>query len=87
MQSDQGGSVCRWFGRVVRKENDKIANRVYIWLCAGSHLLDRLRKRWIDTLKDCLKKRGLDVMQTRRMVHDRSEWRGSVRGITWGVAC
>ena len=38
----------------------------------------RGRKRWIDTVKDYLKKkeRGLDVRQARRMVHVRSEGRG-----------
>ena len=38
---------------------------------------DRIAKR--DTVKECLKKRGLDVWQTRRMVQDRSEWWGFVR--------
>ena len=30
------------------------------------------RKRWIDNVRDCLKKKGLDVRQARRIVHDRS---------------
>ena len=38
-----------------------------------------LRKRWIDTVKGCLKKRLLGVRQARRIVKDRSEWRGFVR--------
>ena len=29
------------------------------------------RKRWIDTVKECFKKRGLDVRHARRMEHDR----------------
>ena len=41
----------------------------------GSHSLGRPRKRWIDTVKECLKKRGLDIRQARRMVQDRSQWR------------
>ena len=32
------------------------------------------------TVKECLRKRGLDVRQLRRMVQDRSEWLGLVRG-------
>ena len=55
-------------------ENDKIAKRVYVGEYVG-----RPRERWIDTVKDSLKKRDLDVRQARRMVHDRSEWRGFVR--------
>ena len=33
-----------------------------------------------------MKKRGLDIKQTRRMVHDRSKWQGFVRGNAWGIA-
>ena len=61
-------------------KNDRIANRVYVGECAGSRSVGRLQKRWIDTVKDCLKKKGLDVRQARRMVHDRSVWQGFVRG-------
>ena len=35
-------------------------------------------------MKECLRKRGLDVIQARRMVEDRSEWRGFVRGKCMG---
>ena len=37
-------------------------------------------KRWIDIVKNCLKKKGLDVMQPRRMVFHRSVWQEFVRG-------
>ena len=50
-----------------RMKNDRIAKRAYnLGECAGSCSVDRLRKRWIDTLKECLKKRGLYVRQVRR---------------------
>ena len=65
-------SVFRWFGHVERMENDRIAKMVYIWECAGSHSVGRPRKKWIDTVKDCLKKMGLDVKQARIMAHDRN---------------
>ena len=67
-------------------EYDRIAKRVCVVECAGSRSLGKPRKRWIDTAKNCLKKRGLDVRQARRMVHDRSVWRGYVRGNAWGVS-
>ena len=54
-----------------RMDNDRIAKRVYVGKCAGSRLLGRPRKRWIDTVKDWLKKRGLDVRQARRMAYGR----------------
>ena len=58
-----------------------IAKRVYIGECVGSHSVGRLQKRWTDTLKECLKKRGLDVRQARRLVQDRSEM---VEVCEWG---
>ena len=54
--------------------------------CAATRSVGRLLKRWIDTLKECLKKRGLNIRQARRMVQDRNEWREFVRGNTWGVS-
>ena len=78
--------VLRWFGHVERMEKDMIVKRVYVGKCACSGSVDRSRKRWIDTVKECLKKRGLDVRQARRIVQDRSEWRGFVWGSAWGVA-
>ena len=53
---DEG--ILRWFGHV---EKDRIVKKVYVGECAGSHSVGRLRKRWIETMKECLKKRGLDV--------------------------
>ena len=67
-------------------ENDKTAKRVYVMECVGNRSVGRPRKRWIESMKDCLKKRGFDVRQTKRMVHDRSVWRVFVRGNAWGLA-
>ena len=69
-----------------RMENDKIVKRVYVGECAGSRSVVRQRKRWIDIIKECLRKRGLDVRQARGIWQDRSERRGFVRGNAWGVA-
>ena len=38
-------------------ENDRIAKKVYVGECAGSHSVGRPQKRWIDTVKNCLKKK------------------------------
>ena len=56
-----------------RMERDRTAKSVYVGECAGSHSVGRLKKRRIDTMKESLKKRGLDIRQARRMVQDRSE--------------
>ena len=55
-------------------ENDRIAKRFYIGECAFSSRMGRPRKMRIDTVKDCLKERGLDIRQARIMVIDRSVW-------------
>ena len=56
-----------------RMERDRIAKRIYVGKCAGNRSVGRLWKIWIDTMKDCLRKRGLDVNQARGMVQDKSE--------------
>ena len=77
--------ALRWFGHVEKIENDRIAKSVYVGKCAGSYSVGRLQERWIDIVKECLRKRGLDVRQSRRMIHDRSEWWGFVRDNAWGI--
>ena len=49
---DEG--VLRCFGHVERMERDSIAKRVYVGECAGSRSVGRPRKRWIDTVKECV---------------------------------
>ena len=69
------------------RSDERIDTRVYVGVCAGSRLVGRARKRWIDTVKECWKKRGLDVRQAKRMVHKcmertcEGEWWGFVRGM------
>ena len=46
----------------------------------------KMGRRGVGFHQDCLKKKGLDVRQTRRMVHDRNAWRGFVRENSWGIA-
>ena len=60
-----------------KNENDKIAKRVYAGNCVGRISEGRPWKKWIDTVKDFLKKK--EVRQVRRMVHDRSVCREFVR--------
>ena len=58
--------VLRWFGNEKRMKRDMIAKRVYVGDCASSRLVVRQWKRWIDTMKERLRKRGLDVRQARK---------------------
>ena len=75
MRSDEriDEGVLQWFGHVERMERDRISKRVYVGEYAGSRSVGRPRKRWIDTVKECLRKKGLDIRQGSRMVQDRSE--------------
>ena len=52
------------FGHV---ERDRIAKRVYGGEYAGIRSVGMAQKRWIDTAKECLKKRGVYIRQARRM--------------------
>ena len=81
---DEG--VLRCFNHVERMENDRITKRVYVGECAGSPSVGMLRKKWTDTVKDCLNNSGLDVRQSRIRVYDRSVCRGFVRGSARGIA-
>ena len=69
---DEG--MLQWFSHVERMERDRIAKRVYVGECAGSSSVGWLQKTWIDTMKDCLKKKNLDVRLARRMIQDEIEW-------------
>ena len=78
-------SVLSWFSNIERMEKGSTAKRVYVGEYVGISLVSRPRKRWIDSVNDCLKKNFLNVGQPRRMVYDMNEWRKLVRGNAWGV--
>ena len=81
---DEG--ALRWFGHEERMRRDRIGKRAYVGECAAvSRSVGRSHKKWTDTMKECLKKRGMDVRQIRRMMQDRSEWQGFVRGNAWVI--
>ena len=75
---DEG--ALRWFEYVEKIENYRIAKRAYVGERVGIRSVGRPRKRWIDIVKYCLKKRGLNIRQARRMVHDSNKWWRFVRG-------
>ena len=59
--------------RLKELENNKIAKRVYDGVgYVGRCPVGRLQKRVGLTLKNCSKKRGMDVGQLKRMVHGRN---------------
>ena len=60
--------VLRWFGHVEMMENDRIAKRVYVGEWTDSPSVGKPRNIWLDTVKECLKKGGMDIRQAGRMV-------------------
>ena len=50
-------SMLPRFGHVERLERDRVAKRVYVGECTDICSVGRPRKRWINTVKECLKKR------------------------------
>ena len=53
---DEG--VLRWWVLLERMDNDRVAKRVYVGECPGSGSVGRPRKTLIDTVTDCLRKKG-----------------------------
>ena len=56
-----------------RMEDDRIAKRVYVGEYDVIRSEGKPQKRLIDTVKDCLWKKNLNVRQPRRLVQDSSE--------------
>ena len=67
-------------------ESDRIVKRVFVGECTGTRSGGRPWKRLTDTVKECLRKRGLDMREARRMVWGRSKWRGNMKENAWGIA-
>ena len=66
-------AVLQWFDHVERMERDRIPKRVYVGEYSGSRSVGRPRQRWIDKMKEYLKKTGW-------MSGKQGEWWGFVRG-------
>ena len=79
-------SFFLWFGHTKRMVDDWIAKRVHMGEYIGNSSWTYCRKRWNDSVNECLKlkKRGLDVGQTRRIVQGRNKWPKFVRASAWG---
>ena len=77
--------ILLWFSHEKRMKYDRIVKRVYVKESAGSRSMGKSQKRWIDTLKNYLRKRGLGIRQGRRMVKNKSEWHGFMKGDALGI--
>ena len=50
-------SIVQWFSHIERMGNDRITIRIYVGKCMGSRSVGRPRKRWIDSVNECLEKK------------------------------
>ena len=46
-------------------EKDRTAKRVYVVKCPGSRSVGRSKKRWIDTVKECLRKKRFECQASK----------------------
>src|SRR5678816_32877 len=74
-------SMLRWFGHVERMSDSRLVKRMYSGECAGNRPAWRPKKKWIESVKECLEERNVSLAEAIRKVHNRSEWRGFVRGV------
>ena len=76
---DQG--VLRWFGHFERMGDERMAKRVYEFDVRGVRRRGRLRKCWMDGMKEVLARKGLNIQEAKVSVQDRNEWRSICRGV------
>ena len=57
--------MLRLFAHVERMERGITAKRVYVGEFAGNHSAGRPQKRWLDTVKECLKKERFGCQESK----------------------
>ena len=74
-------TILRWFGHLERMDESRLVKRMYNGECVGKRPVGRPKKRWIDSVKECLNERNVNLVEARRMVCNRDEWRGFCSGV------
>src|SRR5678816_2521990 len=76
--------TLRLFGHVERMDDSRLVKRMYSGECAGYRPAGRPKKKWIDSVKEFLEERNVSLPKAKRKVHNKSEWRGFVKGYGCG---
>ena len=69
-------SRLRWFGHVVRKDDQQWVKKCMDFKVDGSAGRGRPRKSWLECVNDDMKKFGLK----KEMAHDRTVWQSAIHG-------
>ncbi len=74
-------SVLRWFGHMVKMDEEHQTKKVWRVQVTGRRRRGRPNLRWMDGVSRALEVRGMNVEQGREMVWNRNEWKRVVYGV------
>ena len=74
-------SKLRWYGHVMRMEQERYPRIYYQWKPRGKRPVGRPRKRWREGVRDAIEARGTTIerVEEEEMFQDRTVWRSFVR--------
>ena len=67
-------SVLRWYGHMVRMENERLTKEVWKARVSGRQMRGRPKFGWMDGVKRGLRDRGMSVEEAKECARDRSGW-------------
>ena len=70
-------SRLKWYGGVLRREEDYVGNRVIVMEVPGKRRIGRRKQRWLDNIKNDLSEKELSEEEAQ----DRVKWRRLIRHI------
>ena len=70
-------SRLKWYGHVLRREDEYVGKRVMAMEVPGKRRKGRSKRRWLDSIRNDLSEREL----SREDTQDRAKWRGLIRHI------
>ena len=73
-------ALLRWYGHVERMEEDRLIKRVYEAKAEGKRDRGRPKKRWRESVKERVERKGLNMEEVKLLVENRREWRRWYKG-------
>ena len=73
----------RWYGHVIRRDDDNILKRAMMMEVNGQQKRGRLKMTWKRQVKESVKKVGLKIEEA----GNQTRWREGVRAIAEGMRC